>query len=123
MAKTKDNKEVSPSLEGTKNTLAAAKKQEDNKEALAIDPSITQEATKEAEAVAEAERLAKELEDLKKQLKAGEMVAPTQVDNKEVKSDKVVKESKELKEAVKKDAKDRKKEYAECIVTGVLIVK
>lgn len=115
-------KEVSPAVVGTETTLAARKKQDENKEGLRVDPTITQEGTKESEEVNEKamqEKLAAEAE---VQEKVNAMKAPVQINAKEVV--KVpVKEPKALKASVQKDAEARKKTYQECPITGVLVVR
>ncbi len=109
-----------PGKEGTKNTLAAAKKQEENKDGLRVDPTITQEESERAAAENEAAMKAK-LEREKVVVKEAQKFESDTVNVS--KKPKVLAEGKGLKEVVAADAKERGKEFTTCPVTGVLIVK
>lgn len=115
--KPKDNL---PGKVGADNTEAALKKQEENKDGLRVDPTITQKETERAASEQEAAMEAK----LVREAEEAEKAQKFESDSVDVsKKPKVLSEGKGLKEVVAADAKERKKEFTTCPVTGVLIVK
>lgn len=89
---------------------------------LAIDPTVTQDQTKESEEVNAKAMKDKLANEAVVQKETNKMSAETQVNAKDEKRGVEVVESDDLKEAVAKDAKERKKTFTECPITGVLVV-
>lgn len=114
--------ETSPAEEGTKTTLEAAQKQEDNKEGLRVDPTIEQKETEKAKEIKAEQKKVKEANDEEVAKEVAKLRADDQVKG-GVQSAKVITESKELIKAVKADAEKRGKTFTQDPVTGVLIVK
>ncbi len=122
MAKTKKLDNKSPAEVSTEIKKKLAKDQEDNKDELRVDPTVENKEAEKAAEVAEEQKKAKAKAD-KELAKKAKVHEGIEVETSAVTKDTVIKESSALKKAVKADAKERGKEYTECLLTGVLVVR
>ena len=117
----KTEKAVEATEASTKVREEAAKKQEENKDGLRIDPTITNSEAEKAAEIKEQAKEAKAETDAAAHERAN-VFDGIQVDNQKVQGVTVV-ESAELKAAVKKDADARGKVFEQCPISGVLVVR